>query len=156
MTHAEDYIDDGVVLFTVTQETDEDVKLVIGFNIPCQHCVYRENSWRRGDKEFLEFHTPSPKTPPSLEQIKRALEEIAHCSQGGGKTLIKSYSKACRSAALMACYLMIANEWSCEESVERLQSMIPTLSFTQPQLDRISEFKVFHALSSQYTLDDSN
>ncbi|KAL5251971.1 hypothetical protein ACHWQZ_G014943 [Mnemiopsis leidyi] len=136
------FIDDDIVFFSPLQQShgSGDCTSVISFNIPCQHTYYREHRWTRNGRQHLEFHTPNSRTPPNMAQISIALEFIEETFDNGGKTFIRSYSKACRSAVLMACYLMSNHGFTIKQAIGNLREIQPNLGFSEQQMDCLKSF----------------
>ncbi|XP_063678355.1 uncharacterized protein LOC134814220 [Bolinopsis microptera] len=143
-TLAKTFIDDDIVYFSPSQQSQNtgNYASVISFNMPCQHTYYKEHRWTRNGRKHLEFHTPNSKVPPNMAQISIALEFIEETFDNGGKTFIRSYSKACRSAVLMACYLMSNHSFSVKQALQNLREIQPNLSFSELQLECLKNFSV--------------
>lgn len=75
-----------------------------------------------------------------MAQISGALEFIEETFDNGGKTFIKSYSTACRSATLMACYLMSNHDFTIKQAVNNIKEIQPNLNFSELQLNCLKEF----------------
>ncbi|XP_050466555.1 phosphatidylglycerophosphatase and protein-tyrosine phosphatase 1 isoform X2 [Cataglyphis hispanica] len=165
-----DRIDETVILGalpfrrTAKQLIDnENIKAVVSMNENYELSLLSntEKEWRRHNVEFLQLSTTDIFQAPSQEKLQKGVNfinkfrtvsskklgnppGIINGSNQPGTVYVHCKAGRTRSATMVACYLIIKNNWTPEEAVNYMRTKRPHVLLRTVQWSALKQFYAEH------------
>ncbi|KAH0945840.1 hypothetical protein HN011_011514 [Eciton burchellii] len=163
-------IDETVILgalpfrWTTKQLIDEEnIKAVVSMNedYELSSLSNMEKDWQKYDVEFLQLSTTDIFEVPRQEKLQsgvnfinkfrnmstRKLGDLDNIGKQSGTVYVHCKAGRTRSATLVACYLMIKNDWTPEQAVDYIRTKRPHILLQTAQWCALRQFYTKHILS---------
>lgn len=111
---------------------------------------HQAEGWKGLGVKFLQLPTTDIFEAPDQAKLSKGVQFIHEFLPTDQSVYVHCKAGRTRSATLVGCYLMAANNWSPEEAVEHMRRMRPHILLHRKQWDALREY---HQLNIQRKTD---
>jgi len=101
---------------------------------------HQTEGWKGLGVKFLQLPTTDIFEAPDQAKLIKGVQFMNEFAPTDQSVYVHCKAGRTRSATLVGCYLMTANNWSPEEAVEHMRSMRPHILLHRKQWDALREY----------------